>query len=129
MLITAWYTSRLPECEKRWRCSKSESNFFSSTLDHNSGANLPQAKTKKGTPRYKFSFPKQSKNWVPKKIKSKKDKSYVQKLVDRVVECRAKNIVLSLPTIPDLPRNIATTPRPDKTASIQAHVSRFKVAS
>ena len=96
-------------------------------LDHNSGANLPQAKTRKGKLRHKLVFPKQGNKWIVKKIKEKKDKKFLHTLVERVVECQQNKVNLSLPKIKKPPKNIASILRPDKDETIRAQVSRFNV--
>ena len=94
-------------------------------MDHNTGANLPQATTKKGVPKYKIVFPKTTEKWTSKSIKSNKDKQYIIHMVDRAVEICDKGIVLEQATIPSLPKNIASTPRPDKNQVIADQRSRF----
>ena len=94
-------------------------------MDHNAGVFLEQAKTKDGMMRYTLVFPKQSSKWVAKPIKTHKNKDYVIEMVNRVVECCAQNLSLKQPNIGTLPRNIASTPRPDKSAVVEAHRSRF----
>ena len=96
-------------------------------MDHNAGVNLPQARTKDGSLRYKLVFPKQAAAWVAKPIKSHKNKSYMHEMVDRVVECCNGNIELEESTIVPIPKNIATTPRPEKNAVVAAHRSRFSI--
>ena len=96
-----------------------------SAMDHNAGAKLPQAESKDGTLRYKLVFPKQAAAWTVKPIKASKNKSYVNDMVDRVVECCNNNITIEEPNIPNIPRNIATTPRPNKGDVLAAHCSRF----
>ena len=81
-------------------------------LDHNAGAQLPQAKTKQGDLRYNISFTKHGKNWVAKPIKCAKDKSYVLDTVERVVDVSKHDVqVPPEPQVPDLPKNIASTPQ------------------
>ena len=94
-------------------------------MDHNAGANLPQATTKKGVPKYKLVFPEITEKWTSKSIKSNKDKQYITHMVDRAVEICDKGIVLEQATIPSLPKNIASTPRPDKNQVIADQRSRF----
>ena len=94
-------------------------------MDHNAGVNLPQAKTKKGVPRFKIVFPKLTARWTAKPIKAHKNKSYIRAMVDRAIECCNNNIELPKAVIPEIPKNIATTPRPDKKQVIEDHCSRF----
>ena len=56
-------------------------------------------------------------------IKSNKDKQYIIHMVDRAVEICDKRILQA--TIPSLPKNIASTPRPDKNQVIADQRSRF----
>ena len=94
-------------------------------LDFNAGAGLEQARTKDGKKRYNIAFTKQGKDWVAKPIKAPKNKGYVLDMVNRVVELCATNTELEVPTIPVLPPNIASTPRPYKAVVIAKHRSRF----
>ena len=94
-------------------------------MDHNAGVNLQQATTKKGVPRYKIVFPKLSARWTAKPIKAHKNKSYVSTMVDRVIECCNSNIELPKAIIPKIPKNIASTPRPNKKKVIAEQSSRF----
>ena len=95
-------------------------------LDHNSGVGLDQAKTKDGQLRYRVLHTKMGKKWVVKPIKASKDVKYKHDMVDRVVEIVRDNIDIPAPDIPSLPRNIASTPKPDKSEAILAFRSRFK---
>ena len=94
-------------------------------MDHNEGANLPQAQLKDGTLRYKLVFPKQSAAWTVKPIKVQKNKTHVNDMVSRVIECSNKNIKIDEPSIASIPRNIASTPRPNKKDVVAEHRSRF----
>lgn len=94
-------------------------------LDHNAGANLDQAKTKAGNLRYNLVFPKQSARWTVIPIKDHKNKQYVYEMVQRVIQCCNNNIILTESSIPSIPKNIASTPRPDKNDKIISHRSRF----
>ena len=94
-------------------------------LDHNAGALLPQATTKMGVACWNVAFPKHSKNWVVKPIKASKEKTYVHKMVDRVVESVKSDDTLLRITVPKLPPNIASTPKPEKSSIIASHRSRF----
>jgi hypothetical protein len=96
-------------------------------MDHNAGSKLPQATTKDGKLRYKVVFPKQAAKWVSKPIKSHKNKNYVYELIERVVECCKDKTILDDVSVPDIPKNIASTPRPDKQTVIEAHRSRFLI--
>ena len=94
-------------------------------LDHNSGAMLPQATTRMGVARWNVAFPKHSKSWVVKPIKAAKDKAYVHNMVDRVVEAAKNDDTLVRATVPNVPPNIASTPKPEKASIIAGHRSRF----
>ena len=46
-------------------------------------------------------------------------------MINRVVECSNNNIKLDIAVIPDIPKNIASTPKPEKETVIKALRSRF----
>ena len=57
-------------------------------LDFNAGVGLKQAETKLGEIRFKQKFSKVAQLWVAKKIISKKDKTYLNHLMDEVVHLK-----------------------------------------
>ena len=63
-------------------------------------------------------------NWVWKPIKVDKDRSYVQSMIGDVIEMRQTATSYALPTIPNLPHNIAPTERPS-TSDLKQVRSRF----
>ena len=58
-------------------------------MDHNSSIGLKQDETKKGEKRFKLVFSRITQTWVTKPIKEKKDKSYLQYMVDEVSYLRS----------------------------------------
>ena len=97
-------------------------------MDINAGAGLEQATTKDGQRRYKIVYTKLGKKWVRKPIKQHKNKQYVHQMEDRVIEVAANDIDLPLPTIPDLPPNIAPPGSyPGKEKVINDFVSKFSI--
>ena len=65
-----------------------------------------------------------TKSWVVKPIRQKKDKEVFHAIVKRVEEAKKSCEELFVPESPDLPQNIAPTPKPVKTEAIKAHASR-----
>ncbi|KAM4567181.1 uncharacterized protein PAE49_010598 [Odontesthes bonariensis] len=57
-------------------------------MDHNSNVDRPQATTKKGEPRHRFVFPKQSDRWIAKPINKKTQEAFRDDLMQRVLERR-----------------------------------------
>ena len=53
-------------------------------LDHNSGLNRNQAVTKEGRLRHKSQWSKVTEQHVPKKIMGRKDKGYIEEILDEV---------------------------------------------
>ena len=96
-------------------------------LDHNSGANLLQARTKDGLLRYKQQFSKITVNWVVKKISSKKDRSYVTEIVKEVEFLAESKEQVQLPNTDRIPGNIAPIPKPLKADAIKNMRTRFTV--
>ena len=84
-------------------------------MDFNKGSNLEQATTEKGKKRYNVQFSKITKSWSWKPIKKEKGRSYFHRMVKEAVECVKKKQRLEKPLVPDLPKNIASIPKPDKT--------------
>ncbi|XP_065129116.2 uncharacterized protein [Paramisgurnus dabryanus] len=99
-------------------------------MDHNENVNRQQATTASGVQRYNVVFPKHSKQWVAKKLFNPTTQTFRDELVNTVLEYR-RNPNTAVPdetsdrTIPTLPANIATKPKPDKEAAISMHQSRF----
>ena len=94
-------------------------------MDFNEGSNLEQATTEKGDKRYNVQFSKVTKNWSSKPIKKQKDRSYLHQMVKETIECASKNERFERAVIPNLPKNIAPTPKPEKSVIIQNQISRF----
>ena len=94
-------------------------------MDFNQGSNLKQAKTKDGEDRYNVLSSKVTDNWTAKPIKEEKDRTYLHDMVRETIEVARENKVLQLPVIPDLPKNIAKKPKPDKKEVIKNQKSRF----
>ena len=95
------------------------------TMDFNEGSNLEQATTEKGEKRYNVQFSKISKSWSSKPIKKEKDKSYLHRMVKETLECVKNKERPEKPLVPDLPKNIASISKPDKTVVIENQRSRF----
>lgn len=96
-------------------------------LDFNQGSNLPQSITKKGEKRFNVTFSKLSRNWVAKPIKEKKNLQYFTELVDEsiyaIIEKKSFHPEV---TTKSIPKNIASTPKPNKKDVIEKQLSRFK---
>lgn len=94
-------------------------------MDHNSGINQQQAKTKKGELRYKTVYSRITSSWVAKKIMEKKDKVFIKDIMARIwligyAEYSDKNLNLE-----EIPSNIAKVPNPGKKVVVDSHTSRF----
>ena len=95
------------------------------TMDFNEGSNLEQVTTKEGEKGYNVQFSKITKSWYLKPIKKEKDGSYLHLMVKETVECVKKKGHPEKPLVPDLPKNIASIPKPDKTVVIENQRSCF----
>jgi hypothetical protein len=73
---------------------------------------------------YKAVFPKSQKEWRLKPIKEEKDYAYYDDLVQRTIHTQL-NQPSPLPPQPNLPANIAKTPRPPLQELIQQRKTRF----
>ena len=93
-------------------------------LDRNYNCNRSQMKTKSGEPRYKYPYSKVTQNWVAEPIMEKQDNSYLYDMVKDVQIAAPENVSLELPITPDIPKNIAPTPRPPVESLISCR-SRF----
>jgi len=94
-------------------------------MDFNEGSHLEQATTEKGEKRYNVQFSKITKNWSSKPLKKEKDRSYLHQMVKETLECASKNEIFEKPVLPNLPKNIASIPKPEKSLIIQNQISRF----
>ena len=82
-------------------------------MDHNSGTERDYKRNSSGDVVTKIQYSKSSKCWVSKPVRKKKQKKYVQEMIEKVVEINAENITLDNPSLPKTPANIAPTPRPE----------------
>ena len=96
-------------------------------LYFNAGVGLKQAETKLGELRFKQQFSKVAQLWVAKKIISKKDKIYLNHLMDEVVNLKLLKEEYPIPAPGNVPKNIALVQKPDKKQSINTMRTRFSV--
>lgn len=94
-------------------------------MDFNQGSNLEQAKTRKGEYKYKVQFSKITNTWSSKPVKNKKDRTYLKDMVKATVKFATEKKQPDKPTMPSLPVNIASTPKPSKNDVIKKQLSRF----
>ena len=95
------------------------------TLDFNAGSDLKQATTLKGALKYNAAFSEVTQIWSAKPIKEKKSREFLLWFIDRTLETIEENKVLELPKLPDIPKNIAPIPKPDKNEVIMNQRSIF----
>ena len=94
-------------------------------MDFNEGSNQERATTEKGEKRYNVQFSKVTKNWSSQPVKKEKNRSYLHKMIKETIECASKNECLERPVFTNLPKNIASVPKPEKSLIIQNQISRF----
>ena len=102
-------------------------------LDHNHNLDVKQAVVRKpksgsaakGELRYKYSFSKQTQNWIRKKIQEAKDYTYLWEVMVAILEAKTGHFEFIEPDLPELPANIAKFPRPPKEEMDARHASRF----
>ena len=95
------------------------------TLDFNAGSDLKRATILKGALKYNVAFSKVTQIWSAKPIREKKSREFLSRFIDRTLEIIEENKVLELPKLPDIPKNIAPIPKPDKNEVIMNQRSRF----
>ena len=96
-------------------------------LDFNAGVGLKQAGTKLGELRSKQQFSKVAQLCVAKKIISKKDKTYLNHLMDEVVHLKLSKEEYPIPAPGNVPKNITLVEKPNKKQSINTMRTRFSV--
>ncbi|XP_035695017.1 uncharacterized protein LOC118428879 isoform X2 [Branchiostoma floridae] len=96
-----------------------------SIIDHNENIGRKQAKTLKGDTMTRLDWSKKQKRYAVKNVYEQKDYSFRQKLMADVLERAQNGKKTPIPRRPDLPKNIAPEPRPDKAQALAAHRSRF----
>ena len=94
-------------------------------MDFNQGSCLQRAETKKGDKRFNVSFSKVTKQWSAKPIKAEKNRDYLHQMVAETLESAKKKEKFSDLQIPELPKNIAKVPKPEKRTVIENQKSRF----
>ena len=94
-------------------------------MDFNQGSNLKEAKTKDGEDRFHVLSSKITNTWTAKPIKEEKDHPYLHNMVRETVQLAREKKTLPLSVLPKLPKNIASTPKPDKKEVIRNQKSRF----
>ena len=72
-----------------------------------------------------FNFPKLPKAGLRNQSKKEKNRSYLHRIVKETIECIKKKELPEKPLLPDLPKNTASIPKPNKTVVIENQCSRF----
>ena len=93
-------------------------------VDHNSGINRKQSQTKEGYLRFNTVFPKVTSSWVPKTIKEKKEKTFINDILEVLYNDDIHKEPVQLESTP---KNIANVPYPGKNIVIASYSSRFVV--
>ena len=116
-------------CPKRlhFSCKGMIARSQLAVLDFNAGVGLKQAETKLGELRFKQQFSKAAQLWVAKKIVLKKDKTYLNHLMDEVVHLKLSKEECPIPAPGNVPKNIIIAEKPDKKQSINTMRTRFSV--
>ena len=94
-------------------------------MDHNSGTERDYKRNSSGDVVTKIQYSKSSKCWVSKPVRKKKQKKYLQEMMEKVVEIKAENITLDTPDLPKTSAIIAPTPRRENMDSRKIVRSRF----
>ena len=93
-------------------------------LDFNTRVVLQHAKTKKGESRYKQQFSRITQSWFVKKVTDKKERIYMEDLMEETTAIETSNMA---PCLKDAPKNIAPTKKPDKREVINNSKTRFRL--
>ena len=101
--------------------------FQVAMLDFNAGVGLKKAETKLRELRFKQKFSKVSQSWVTKKITSKKDKIYLNHLINEVLHLKLSKEEYPILAPKNIPENIALVENPDEKQSINTMRTRFYV--
>ena len=94
-------------------------------MDHNSGIHRNQSRTKQGHLRFKTVYSRITSSWVAKKIMDKKDKNFIQEILQAIWSVgfdRDKQIICELE---DIPRNIAKVLNPGYSWSLSHTLCGF----
>ena len=94
-------------------------------LDHNSGTSRSQADASSGEKRFRYVYPKGTKDWVVKPVFEEKIKPHIMEMLCSVLEMQDTGEQPEEVQVPDLPKNIAPIPHPPKEDFLARHVSRF----
>ena len=93
-------------------------------MDHNSGVDQKQARTKGGNLLFKTIYSRITPAWVAQNIMERKNKTFLYDILDAiwVIGFEQKSVTSNLEDIPD---NIAKVPNPGKHIIIDSHTLRF----
>ena len=94
-------------------------------MDFNQGSNLKQAKTKDGDDRFHVLSSKIKNTRTTKPIEEEKYRTYLNNMICETVQLARGKKTLLLPVLPKLPKNIASTLKPEKKEVIKNQKSRF----
>lgn len=92
-------------------------------LDFNSGSENEQQMRKDGALCYKLVFSRVTQSWVTKKVMKKKQREYLYSLLLSTIDSELEG--KDLPAIGDIPDNIASKEKPDKSEAILNMRTRF----
>ena len=96
-------------------------------LGFNSGVGVGQAETQSGKLRFKQQYSKVTQSWVVKRIRERKDRVYIQHLMDEVMYIQNSNEKHELPKLENIPKTIAQIEKPNKEEAIKNIPTRFSV--
>ena len=89
-------------------------------LDFNSTSQCIQTTTQENKNHFKLSFSKVTQNWVVKKISSKKNKKYIEELMDETIKMKSDNQNYELMPLPlNVPEYLVSKAKPDKNECIK----------
>ena len=94
-------------------------------LDFNSGASCEQAETKSGKKRFKLQYSRVSNNWVTKPIKSKKEKTFITDILEKIKTLRINETTVEMPDVSVVPKCMYSDSKPNKEEALKIKVSRF----
>ena len=95
-------------------------------MDFNDSMCNEQATTADGSLSYKQVFLRVTQSWVVKKIKKKRNRSYLEPLLRLTLDMTPSNNKNYLPVLGDIPKNIANKGNPEKATAIKTSNQDFR---
>ncbi|XP_063967369.1 uncharacterized protein LOC135157003 isoform X2 [Lytechinus pictus] len=129
--LESFHNMLLKYCPKRkhYHYAGMQARLQLAVLDHNHNTARKPAVIKKGPrkgeQKVALKYSKRTKEWVAKLMKEKKDYSYLVEILENILKMRSGEIEVETVVLPELPKNVAPTPRPSKEEVMARKYTRF----